>query len=107
MAIASEYLKAAKVSDIHPGESRLIELSGHKIALFNVEGQFYAIGNTCTHKGGPLSEGSVAQGLVQCPWHGAKFDLKTGANLAGPAQEPVPSYKVEIRGEDIYICLIP
>ena len=61
-------------------------------SLFNVEGTYHAIGDTCTHRGGPLSEGDVQGTRVTCPWHGADFDLKTGAVLGPPAQKGVPSY---------------
>ena len=69
--MAGEFVKVAQVSDIPPDGSKLVEAGGQKIALFNVGGQFYAIGDTCTHKGGPLSEGFVEGTEVQCPWHGA------------------------------------
>jgi nitrite reductase/ring-hydroxylating ferredoxin subunit len=74
-----------------------------KVALFNVEGTYYAIGDTCTHRGGPLSEGDVQGTKVTCPWHGAHFDLKTGAVLGPPAQKGVPSYKVTVEGDDIKV----
>jgi hypothetical protein len=61
-----------------------------------VEGSYHAIGDTCTHRGGPLSEGDVQGTRVTCPWHGADFDLKTGAVLGPPAQKGVPSYKVMV-----------
>jgi nitrite reductase/ring-hydroxylating ferredoxin subunit len=63
----------------------------------------YAIGDTCTHRGGPLSEGDVQGARVTCPWHGADFDLKTGAALGPPARKGVPSYKVVVEGDDIKV----
>ena len=63
-------------------------------SLFNVEGTFYAIADTCTHRGGPLSQGEVGTTTVTCPWHGAQFDLRTGNVLSAPAPEGVASYKV-------------
>jgi nitrite reductase/ring-hydroxylating ferredoxin subunit len=68
-----------------------------------VEGTYYAVGDTCTHRGGPLSEGDVQGTRVTCPWHGADFDLKTGAVLrAASAQKRVPSYKVVVEGEELW-----
>ena len=61
------------------------------------------VGDTCTHRGGPLSEGDVQGTRVTCPWHGADFDLKTGAVLRPPAQKGVPSYKVVVEGDDIKV----
>lgn len=99
----TEFVKVARISDIPVGGGRLVEARGQKIALFNVDGQVYAVGNTCTHKGGPLSDGFVEGTEVQCPWHGAKFDMKTGQNLTLPAASPVPSYPVEVRDGDVYV----
>ena len=79
------------------------KIEGQKVALFNVEGAYYAIGDTCTHRGGPLSEGDVQGTEVSCPWHGAHFDLKTGAVLGPPAQKGVPSYKVTVEGDAIKV----
>ena len=96
-------LKIATVSDVPPGRGAAFTVEGQRIALFNVEGTYYAIGDTCTHRGGPLSEGDVQGTRVTCPWHGADFDLKTGAALGAPAQKGVLSYKVVIEGDDIKV----
>ena len=93
----------AKTNDVPPGEAAAFTIEGQKIALFNVEGTYYVIGDTCTHRGGPLSEGDVQGTTVTCPWHGAHFDLKTGAVLGPPAQNAVPSYRVMVEGDDIKV----
>jgi len=67
---------------------------GKKIALFNVNNQYYAIDDTCTHAGGPLSEGDVKGTVLTCPWHGATFNIINGEVLGEPASEGVKSYKV-------------
>jgi nitrite reductase/ring-hydroxylating ferredoxin subunit len=77
----AKLLKIAKTKDVPPGQAAAFTIEGQKIALFNVEGTYYAIGDTCTHRGGPLSEGDVQGTRVTCPWHGAHFDLKTSAVL--------------------------
>ena len=97
----AKLLKIAKTKDVPPGQAAAFTIEGQKIALFNVEGTYYAIGDTCTHRGGPLSEGDVQGTRVTCPWHGADFDLQTGAVLGPPAQKGVPSYKVVVEGDDI------
>src|SRR5260370_7094884 len=89
----AKLLKIAKTKDVPPGEAAAFTIEGQKIALFNVEGTYYAIGDTCTHRGGPLSEGDVQGTKVTCPWHGADFDLKTGAVLGRPAPPGVPISK--------------
>ena len=80
-----------------------VEVAGKKIALFNLEGSFYAIDDTCTHRGGPLSEGEVAGEEVTCPWHGAVYNIKTGAVLSPPAPRGVARYAVRVRGADVEV----
>src|SRR6266436_6987095 len=99
----AKLLKIAKTEDVVPGQAAAFTIEGKKIALFNVEGTYYAIGDTCTHRGGPLSEGDVQGVKVTCPWHGANFDLRTGAVMGPPAQNGVPSYKVVVEGADIKV----
>ena len=99
------FVKAVKSDEIAPGQGKMVELNGKKIAIFNVEGAFYAIDDTCTHRGGPLSEGAVSGTTVTCPWHGAQYDLKTGGVLTPPAPQGVANYKVAVEGGDISIEL--
>ncbi len=101
----AEFVKVAKASEIAPGEARAVEAGGKRIALFNVDGTFYAIDDTCTHKGGPLSEGMVVDTEVTCPWHGAVYDVTSGAVLGAPAPRAVARYNVRVEGEDIEIEL--
>jgi nitrite reductase/ring-hydroxylating ferredoxin subunit len=81
----------------------MVEAGGKKIALFNVDGDYCAISDTCTHHGGPLSEGELAGKEVTCPWHGAVFDVTTGEVLGPPAMEGVACYKVRVAGNSIEI----
>ena len=99
----AKFVKAAASGEIPPGKGKLVEAGGKKIALFNVDGTFYAIDDTCTHRGGPLSEGMVADTEVTCPWHGAVFDVKSGAVLSPPAPGGVASYAVRLEGDDIEV----
>jgi 3-phenylpropionate/trans-cinnamate dioxygenase ferredoxin subunit len=75
----------------------------HRIALFNLGGTFYAIDDTCPHRGGPLSQGFIQGDVVVCPWHGARFRLGTGEVLSPPAQQGVACYPVRVHGQDIEI----
>ena len=95
--------KVAEMKNLPTGEGMAVEVEGHKIALFNVGGTFYAIGDTCTHRGGPLSEGALEGTTVTCPWHGANYDVCTGKNLTPPAPQEVPSYSVRVEGTDIQV----
>jgi len=98
-----QYTKVASGGDITPGSAKLLEINGKRIALFNVDGIYYAIDDTCTHRGGPLSEGMVEGEEVECPWHGARFNLNTGVVLGGPAPKDVACYNVRVQGDDVEI----
>jgi nitrite reductase/ring-hydroxylating ferredoxin subunit len=92
----AEFLKAATTQDVSVGHAKMVKVGGKHIALFNVEGNYYAIDDTCTHKGGPLSQGEVTGSTVTCPWHGATFDLRTGEVVRPPAAVGVYRYKVRV-----------
>ena len=99
-----EFIKVATVNDVPVGGSKLVEVDQFRIALFNLDGEIYAIEDVCTHDGGPLVEGTVVNGCeVICPRHGARFDIRTGAALSFPAFEPTYSYEVRIEGEDVFV----
>ncbi|MBI3471605.1 MAG: non-heme iron oxygenase ferredoxin subunit [Candidatus Solibacter usitatus] len=97
------YIRVARASELPSGQGKLVEAGGKKIALFNIEGTFYALDDTCTHRGGPLSEGALEGNEVTCPWHGAVFDVTTGNVLGAPAPRGVASYPVRVQGDDIEV----
>jgi len=99
----ADFVKVAKTDEIVPGQGKMVEVSGKKIALFNVEGSIYAIDDTCTHRGGPLSEGSLDGKEVTCPWHGATYDVTTGDALGPPAPKGVARYNVRVEGSSIEV----
>jgi len=99
----ADFVKVAKASDIEPGQARLVEVNSKPIAVFNVDGQFFALDNTCTHRGGPLAEGQVSGHEVTCPYHGAIFDVRTGEVVGPPAQRPVARYSVRVTGTDLEV----
>ena len=99
----AEYVKAARTDEIAPGQARLVVVKGKEIALFNVDGDFFALDNLCTHEEGPLAEGEVEGHEVTCPWHGAKFDIRTGEVLCDPAYDAVARYNVRVTGSDIEV----
>ena len=98
-----EFKKAASVGDLQPGTAKLVEVSGKKIALFNLGGTFYGIDDVCPHRGGPLSEGPIEGESVTCPWHGSVFNIKTGAVEAPPARAGVAAYKIRVQGNDLEV----
>lgn len=99
------FIRVAGKKDLPPGKATAVTVGQKTIAIFNSGGEFFAIDDTCTHAGGPLSEGEVNGKVVTCPWHGATFDLTTGVPLEEIASEPVHSYKVVVEDEDIKIEL--
>ena len=98
-----ELIKVAETQDLPPGTAKAVEVQGRNVALFNIGGTYYAIDDTCTHQGGPLSEGAVEGKVVTCPWHGATYDVTTGNVLGPPAPEGVTRYNVQVDGEDVKI----
>ena len=97
------FVKVGMTGEIAPGQGKRVEAGGRKIALFNVDGTYYAIDDTCTHRGGPLSEGELAGSEVTCPWHGAVFDVTTGKVLGPPAAQGVARYNVRVSGGSIEV----
>ncbi len=98
------FTKAAKTSEIPPNSGKALSVNGKAIAVFNVEGAFYALDNTCLHRGGPLGEGELDGTSVTCPWHGWQYDVTTGKTLETPDQG-VEKYEVKVEGEDLLIAL--
>jgi nitrite reductase/ring-hydroxylating ferredoxin subunit len=84
----------------------LVEAGGQRIALFKLADGYHAIEDTCPHAGGPLSEGPLDGDVVTCPWHGSRFDVKTGALLAPPATRGVKSFRVQVNGDDVEVEII-
>ncbi len=100
-----QLIKVAEANDVPPGTAKAVVAEGRRIALFNSGGGCFAIDDSCTHRGGPLSEGEVAGTVVTCPLHGATFDITTGNVVGPPASEAVISYPVHVDGNDIKVEL--
>lgn len=101
----SDFVRVAAVADLPPGCKVLAEVDGRAIAVFNVDGAFYAIDDVCTHDGGPLAEGELQGCEIRCPRHGARFDVRTGKALCFPAFEPVTTHRVEARDGAVFVAL--
>jgi 3-phenylpropionate/trans-cinnamate dioxygenase ferredoxin subunit len=99
----SEFVKVATVSELQPGDRKLIDFEDVTVVVFNVDGQYYCIEDVCTHDGGPLAEGDLHGFKIECPRHGAMFDVRDGRVLSMPAVVPVPAYRVKVEGEDIFV----
>jgi 3-phenylpropionate/trans-cinnamate dioxygenase ferredoxin subunit len=98
-----EFVTVATTADIPAGQVRVFSVDGFDVAVANVDGAFYAIDDVCTHDGGPLGEGTLFGDQVECPRHGARFDVKTGAVRALPAVLPVRTYEVRLEGDEVQV----
>jgi nitrite reductase (NADH) small subunit len=99
------FIKVAMSNELAPGQAKKVEVNGKTIALFNLGGSYHAIDDTCTHRGGPLSEGEVQGDVVTCPWHGATFKIPSGEVLSPPARAGVASYPTRVNGSDVEVEL--
>jgi nitrite reductase/ring-hydroxylating ferredoxin subunit len=97
------FVKVAAVQEVPPGTARQVKVGGKTLALFNVAGTFYAIDDTCPHRGASLAEGELEGHEVVCPWHAAVFDVTTGAHLSPPARSDVACYKVQLVGDEVQV----
>jgi len=97
------FVRAARVSDVPPGHVKVVEAGYEDVALCNVDGQICAIADLCTHDDGPLGEGCLHGDQIECPRHGARFDVRTGAALSLPAVVAVPTFEVKVEGDDILV----
>ena len=96
-------IEAAKTDEIPLGQAKIFQLNGKIVAIFNLDGKYYAIEKSCPHLGGPLNEGRVEGEVVTCPWHGSKFSLKTGEVLGEPAKRGIRSYRVTVEDSKIKV----
>ncbi|MDA7977173.1 MAG: non-heme iron oxygenase ferredoxin subunit [Pirellulales bacterium] len=95
----------ARTSEVSDPGKILVEVEEQLVALFHVDGQFYALDDVCTHDGGPLADGELDGCQIICPRHGARFDIKTGAALTMPATFPTQSHEVKIEDGQVYVKL--
>ncbi len=97
------YVPVAQISEIPSGQAKTVQAGGRPIALCNVNGTFYAIENRCSHDDGPLGEGMLADHRIECPRHGAQFDVTNGQALTLPAVRPVHVFPVKVEGTQIFV----
>jgi len=100
----SRRVLVGQVGDVPVGEARVVEAEGKALALFNVDGAFYALDNACSHRGGPLGEGDLDGAAVICPWHAWRWDVKTGANVNNPAIR-MPCFPVSVDDGRVFVEL--
>ncbi len=99
-----KYVKIMPEEDLPIGKSAIISAGEDEIALFNYKGKYYAVANKCPHRGSPLGEGRIEEGIVICPGHEWRFKLESGANMQNP-ELFIPTYPVKVKSDNIYIGL--
>ena len=99
-----KFVKVMSEEDLPIGKSAIISAGEDEIALFNYKGKYYAVANKCPHRGAPLGEGRIEEGIVICPNHEWRFKLESGANMQNP-ELFIPTYPVKVKNENIYIGL--
>ena len=92
----TEYVTVAAEGDVRPGRTRAVDVGAHCMLLCNVDGDVYAVADVCTHDRGPLGEGRLRGSTIECPRHGARFDVRDGSVVAPPAVRPLPTFSVRI-----------
>jgi len=99
----SNWVDVSAIADLPPGSRKVVEIDGVMVAVFNLDGQFYAIEDVCTHDGGELASGTLEGDAIVCPRHGARFSVRTGEVLAPPAYEPVSVFPVRVESGRIQV----
>jgi len=99
------FRKVARVDDVPEGRGVAFEIEGKRIALFNIEGQFFAVEATCSQHGAPLNKGVIYEGTLCCPWHGVAFDVARGVCMAFPTERSAARYDVKVEEGDILLAL--
>lgn len=100
-----EYIPVADVDELGNGERMILQIDQNLIAVFNIAGEYFAIADVCSHDDGPVAEGELEDKEIECPRHGARFDLETGEALTLPAVVDIPAYPVRVEGGEILIGL--
>jgi 3-phenylpropionate/trans-cinnamate dioxygenase ferredoxin subunit len=103
----AEYVAVATTDELPNGARKLLEVDGRAIAVFNIAGAYYCIADVCSHDDGPVAEGELDGFDVECPRHGARFDVRSGKVLSFPAIVDIPAYPVKVEGDEILVGLPP
>jgi len=101
-----EFTEIAPTSDLPNGERLFVDLGDKPIVIFNIAGQFFAIGDICSHDDGPLGDGVIEGDNIVCPRHGGEFDVRTGKAMAMPAVVDIPAYPVQVRDGAIFVGIL-
>ena len=103
MADEATLVRLCRTDEVGLNEARRFDVNGRPIALFHLPAGFFAIDDTCSHEESSLSQGFVDEDMVECPKHGAQFEIQTGHNRSLPATRPVAAHRVVVDGDDVYV----
>jgi 3-phenylpropionate/trans-cinnamate dioxygenase ferredoxin component len=103
----SEFVAIAKIGEIEEGKVKVVRVGDGPVGLTKVEGEFFAFADVCTHDDGPVAEGELDEYIIECPRHGAKFDIRTGRVKQLPAVVPIPVYAVRVEGDIVLVSKKP
>jgi nitrite reductase/ring-hydroxylating ferredoxin subunit len=101
--MTQEFVRVAEVTELAPGEMKVVEWGEDQVLLVNLDGSMYACDNICTHAGAPLNEGSLEGELVECPLHGSVFNVTNGEVVGPPAEDELRVFQVRVDGQDILV----
>ena len=102
----ADFVTVARTADLAPGEMTYVDVRNTAVCLINLDGEFHAINDTCTHADASLSDGTVEGDIIECPLHGGCFDIRTGAPSAMPVVTPIEVYRVRVVGDTVQVALI-
>lgn len=101
-----DFVRVASASEVPPGEMKIVEAGEKEVVIANIDGEFVCFSNECTHRQGPMGEGMLLEGgIVECPFHGGQFNVRTGEVVAAPPDEPLPTYEVQVDGDDVSVAV--
>ncbi len=103
--MADRFTAVARVADLAPGEMMYVEVDDEPICLVNLDGEFHALSDICTHQDASLSDGTVEGDELECPLHGGAFDIRTGQPVSFPVVVPVAKYRVRVDGDEVQVSL--
>jgi len=103
--MADRFVTVARVGDVAPGEMMYVEVDDEPVCLVNLDGEFHALSDICTHQDASLSDGTIEDGELECPLHGGAFDIRTGQPVSFPVVVPVEKYRVRVEGDEVQVSL--
>jgi nitrite reductase/ring-hydroxylating ferredoxin subunit len=103
--MAERYVTVAKTAELKPGEMMYVEVGEEPVCLINLDGEFHAINDTCTHQDASLSDGEICGDEIECPLHGGAYNIRTGEPAAFPVVVPIEKYKVRVVGDEVQVSL--